>query len=273
MNSTTPITDEWIQQAVLAELKWEGRLEPNEVGVSVHNGIVTLTGLVDSYAKRLAAEEAAQRIQGVRAVANDVEIRLPLDTERSDADLAAAILYALEWDAFVPTDKLEVSVAHGWVALKGEVPRQYQKLDAERVVRRMAGVKGVTNLIAVQASVTPAELQQRIEAALVRGAQTDAEQIHVAIRGGKVVLTGNVRSWAEQHDAERAAWSAPGVQAVDDRLVVAIPGAQMRDVLGDATAEPGPAEGPAPRRRRRRGNLRGQLGRRTQGWAHGDSGR
>ena len=237
MNTTTPITDEWIQQAVIMELKWEGRIEPNEIGVAVEDGIVTLTGLVDAYAERLAAEEAAQRIHGVRAVANEIEIRLPQSNEGSDSDLAAAILHALHWDAFVPTDKLEISVAHGWVTLKGEVARPYQRLDAERVVRRLAGVKGLTNLIAVQATVTPTELKQQIEAALVRGAHTDAARINVEVRGGTVVLSGTVRSWAEQHDAERAVWLAPGVQAVEDRLLVEIPGAQMRDVLDEETIQ------------------------------------
>jgi osmotically-inducible protein OsmY len=213
------LTDEWIQEAVLAELKWEGRVQPSEVGVAVRDGIVTLTGLVDSYAKRVAAEEAAHRVRGVRAVVNDIEIRLPLDAERHDADLAAAIMHALEWDAFVPLDQIEVTVSHGWVTLRGEVPWQYQKLDAERVVRRLAGVRGVTNLITVQAAVTADELKRKIEEALVRRAQADAASIQVEVQGGKVVLSGTVRSWAEQREAERVAWAAPGVEAVENRII------------------------------------------------------
>ena len=175
---TETITDEQIQREVLAELKWEPRVKPNEIGVAVKDGVVTLTGWVDSYTKRWAAEEAAHRVRGVKAVANDIEVRLPSSAERTDADIAAAAVRALEWDALVPIDKLDVTVSKGWVTLKGDVEWQFQKEDAERAVRRLTGVKGVTNLITVKPRVAPSELKQKIEQALVRSAQTDAAADH-----------------------------------------------------------------------------------------------
>src|SRR5688572_19350826 len=167
-------TDEQIQRDVFAELKYDARVLPNEIGVAVKNGVVTLTGWVDSYAKKWAAEEAAHRVRGVKAVANDIEVRLTTTEERTDADIAAAAVRALESDAFVSVDNLDVTVSKGWVTLKGSVEWQYQKNDAERVVRRLTGVKGVSNLITVKPRVTPSELKQKIEQALVRSAETDA---------------------------------------------------------------------------------------------------
>jgi osmotically-inducible protein OsmY len=213
-------TDEEIQRDVLAELKWDARVQPNEIGVSVKDGVVILTGWVDSFLKKWDAEEAAHRVPGVKAVANDIEVRLP--SERTDADIAAAAIRALEWDAGIPSDKIELTVSKGSVILKGEVEWQYQKEDAERVVRRLSGVKGVTNLIVVKPRTTASELKKKIEEALVRNAQIDASRITVEVQGTKAILKGTVRSWAEKEEAERVAWLAPGITSVENRITLEI---------------------------------------------------
>jgi osmotically-inducible protein OsmY len=216
-------SDEEIQRDVLEELKWDARLQPNEIGVIVKNGIVTLTGWIDSYLKKVAAEEDAQRVPGVKAVVNDIEVRLPGSAERTDADLAKAVLDALRWDAAVPADNIEVTVDHGWVTLKGEVEYAFQKREAERVVERIAGVKGVTNLIEVRPRVTPEDLKEKIRQALVREAQLDASHITVDVQGGKIILRGRVRSYAEKKAAEEVAWHTPGVTDVENQIEVVPP--------------------------------------------------
>jgi osmotically-inducible protein OsmY len=218
--STEPRADQDIQSDVLAELKWDARVKPNEIGVTVKDGIVTLTGWVDSYTKKWAAEEAALRVRGVKAVANDIEVRLSPLYDRTDADIAATAVYALESDAFVSVDKLELTVSNGWVTLKGEVEWQYQREDAEQVVRRLSGVKGDTNLITVKPQAPLSNIKSQIEQALVRNAHVDAQGISVEVNGSKVVLTGTVRSWAEREEAERQAWLAPGATSVDNQIAV-----------------------------------------------------
>jgi osmotically-inducible protein OsmY len=218
--STEPRSDQGIQSDVLAELKWDARVKPNEIGVTVIDGIVTLTGWVDSYTKKWAAEQAALRVRGVKAVANDIDVRLSPLHERTDADIAGTAVYALESDAFVSVDNLELTVSKGWVTLKGEVEWQYQKEDAEQVVRRLSGVKGVTNLIDIKPQAVPTNIKTQIEQALVRSAHVDAQRIRVDVNGSNVALNGTVHSWAEREEAERQAWLAPGVASVDNQIAV-----------------------------------------------------
>jgi osmotically-inducible protein OsmY len=214
-------TDTELQKDVLEEMRWDSRVQPNEIGVSAKDGVVTLTGFVDSYLKKWAAEEAAHRVKGVRAVANDIEVRLPGLSERTDADIAAAVTRALKWDAFIPGDKVKVTVSKGWVTLDGELEYQFQKEEAEHAARRVMGVRGVTNLIRIKPSKpSPADLKKRIEDALVRNAETDAERIAVEVNGSTVVLKGTVRSYAEKQEAARVAWSAPGVASVENHISV-----------------------------------------------------
>lgn len=218
--ATETRTDAQIQADILSELEWDARVLPNEIGVVVKDGVVTLTGWVDSYTKKWAAEEAAHRVRAVKAVANDIEVRLSTAEERNDADIAAAAVRALEWDALISVDRLDVTVSKGWITLKGEVEWQYQRQDAERVIRRLSGVKGVSNLLVVKPRVAPADLKQKIEQALIRSAEVDAKRITVEVQGSKIILKGTVRSWTEKEEAERQAWLAPGVSSVENRIVI-----------------------------------------------------
>jgi osmotically-inducible protein OsmY len=223
MSSTTMIrSDEQIQRDVLDELTWDARVQPNEIGVAVKDGIVALTGWVDSFAKKWVAERAAHRVHGVMAVVNDIEVRLPGSAERSDEDIAVAATRALEWDTLVPTENVELTVSKGTVTLRGEVEWEFERQEAERAVRRLSGVRGVINAITVRPRVTasPQQLQQKIENALVRNAETDAQRITIDVDGSKVTLRGTVRSWMEKREAERIAWSSPGVTSVDNRIQI-----------------------------------------------------
>jgi osmotically-inducible protein OsmY len=214
------IDDTELQQRVIDELAFEPSVNAAHIGVAVKNGIVTLTGHVTSYAEKYAAENAAKRVQGVRAVVNELEVKLPGSSERTDEDIAEAAVAALKANTLVPDDKIKLTVENGWVTLEGEVEWHYQKTAAEDAVRNITGVRGVTNLITVKPNVTPSEIKRKIEDAFKRTAELDASNIQVEVDGGKVVLRGKVRSWAEREAAEREAWSAPGVWSVENYIAV-----------------------------------------------------
>jgi osmotically-inducible protein OsmY len=202
----------------MAELRWDPSVPATEIGVVVKDGVVTLTGTVDTYMKKWRAEEVAHRVNGVIAVANEIQVRWI--GERTDSDIAAAAVHALSWNGTIPQGKVHVTVDQGWVTLKGEVEWQYQRQEAERAVRRLLGVKGVSNLITVKPGATPSDLKKKIEDALVRNAQIDAERITVEVQGNKAILSGKVRSWAEREEAERVAWLAPGITSVDNKITL-----------------------------------------------------
>ena len=207
-----------IQRDVLAELAWEPRVQPNEIGVSVKTGVVTLSGVVDSFYKKWASEEAAHRVKGVLAVANDLEVALPSTSERTDEDIARAAIEALQADVVIADCPLRITVSNGWITIGGEAEWQHQKEDAERVVQRLWGVRGVTNQIAVKAQPTAAELEKQIQEALVRRGEHESD-VHVRVDGHTAILEGTVRSWAERQEAERAAW-APGITQIEDHIQI-----------------------------------------------------
>ena len=214
------MTDNDIQQLVVDELRWEPSLEDDDIAVGVKDGVVTLAGYSKSYLDKWKAERVASRVKGVKAIVNNIEVRLPSVSERHDPDIARAAVEALKWNVSVPKDRIRVKVEKGWVSLEGDVDWYYQREAAERAVRYLSGVKGVSNLIAVKARPTPSDVKQKIRDALERGAEFDADRITVEIDGNTAILRGTVRSYSEYRDAERAARNAPGITSVKNRLVV-----------------------------------------------------
>jgi osmotically-inducible protein OsmY len=215
-------SDSDIERDVRAELQWDPNLDATDIAVAVKNGVVTLTGFVKSYVDKYEAETAAKRVAGVSAVANDIEVRLPAIDQRPDPEIAREALSAIQSQLPISGENIKVVVNDGWITLEGEVAWQYQKQTAENAVRRIKGVKGVSNLVQVKPAQRPdpAEVKRKIEEALRRSAEVDANRIQVEAQDGQVVLKGTVRSWVEREEAERAAWAAPGVTKVEDRIVV-----------------------------------------------------
>lgn len=213
-------SDTDIQRDVADELKWEPSLKDDDIAVGVRDGVVTLAGFVNSFADKWKAERVASRVKGVKAVANDLEVKLPSTSQRADPDIARAAVDALKWNVLVPHDRIKVTVEDGWITLQGDAEWYFQREEAERAVRKLTGIKGVTNLILVKAQPTPSDVKTKIKEALERGAEFDAERITVDIDGHKAVLKGTVRSFAERRDAERAARNAPGVTEVENLIAV-----------------------------------------------------
>jgi osmotically-inducible protein OsmY len=218
--SMTKIDDSEIRRKVLAELDWDPSIDASAVGVAVKDGVVTLTGSIANYWQKKEVERVVKRVTGVKAVAEDLTIKLPGTAARSDADIAQSVLSGFRFNVAVPANSVKVMVENGWVTLEGEVEWQYQKSAAENAIKYLMGVKGVTNSISIKPRASAADVKAKIESAFARRAQLDANQIRVESTDNKVILRGSVHSWDEKEDAEQAAWAAPGVTKVENNVMV-----------------------------------------------------
>jgi osmotically-inducible protein OsmY len=214
-------TDAQLKKDIQDELGWDPAVHATDIGVIVKDGIVTLTGHLSSYAEKYAAERATERVSGVQALVMEVDVRLPSSSKRDDADLANAARNALAWNVVVPDSHIQLKVEKGWVTLTGEVEWDYQRKAADRAVRDLLGVVGVSNLIKVKPHVSTSDVQKKIQEALARQAETEAQQLQVLVDGSRVTLRGKVHSWVERQAAQGAAWSAPGVTNVVNELALA----------------------------------------------------
>jgi len=214
--------DTQVQKDVMAQLNWEPILNAAQIGVSVKNGVVTLTGIVDSYTKKITAERAAKKVSGVKAVAEEIQVGPSLISNKTDAEIAEAILVALKWHSAVMEDRIKIRVEKGVVTLDGQVEWEYQRSAAKSAIENLTGVKTIYNLISVKPRLVAEDLKSKIKAALQRSALADANDIKVEIDGNDVILSGMVHSIQEKEDAESAAWMAPGVSSVENRITVHI---------------------------------------------------
>lgn len=214
-------SDSELQQDVMSELEWDPRVDHADIGISVSDGVVTLNGYVRSYAEKQAAERAAQRVSGVKAIAEEIKVRNDFDATTADHEIAKRILDIFAWNVLIPQDKLGVKVEKGWVTLTGAVDWHFQAEEAKKAAGKISGVLGIMNRIEVRHRPTTGDIRKRIEAAFERQADLDAAGVTIALDGTKVKLSGKVKAWHERQVAERAAWAAPGVTLVEDHIVVA----------------------------------------------------
>lgn len=215
------MNDTALRQDVIDEIDFEPSVNAAHIGVAVDDGVVTLSGHVSSYAEKMAAEQAAKRVKGVRAIAQEIEVRYPNDLKTADDEIAKRALNILRWSAVVPKDAVQIRVQDGWVTLSGQLDWQFQRTAAESDVRKLSGVAGVFNNITIKAHVQTGDVKRKIEDALRRSSEVEAQGIHVSLLGdGKVALDGKVHDWQEWDAVSRAAWSAPGVTSVEDRLSI-----------------------------------------------------
>lgn len=212
-----------LQQRVLDELTFDPSVDAARIGVAAKSGVVTLSGHVGSVAERFAAERAVRRVKGVKAIAQELDVHLPADKKTADDEIAQRAVKLLEWDVLIPPGALAVEVERGVITLSGIVEWGYQRDEAERDLRRLGGVNGVINTIEVRPRVDAADVQSRLRAAFERNAELEASGISVTVKDNRVILSGKVKSWIEREEAERAAWSVPGVTAVDDRIAITRP--------------------------------------------------
>lgn len=213
-------TDSQLQHDVMAELEWEPAVDHADIGVAVNDGVVTLSGYVKNFTEKLAAEKAVRRVAGVRAIAEEIKVRLASDSKLADHEIAKRILDMIAWTVSIPNDVVKVKVEHGWVTLSGTVDWYFQSNEARKAAAKVSGVIGVSNLIEVKQHPAPADVKDRIVSAFKRQADLDAAAVTVITDGGTVKLSGKVHAWNERSIAERAAWSAPGVTRVEDHLTV-----------------------------------------------------
>ena len=214
-------TDTQLQQDVMDELQWDPRFNASEIGVAVKNGIVTLSGHVDNYTKKLAAEEAAKRVKDVKGLVEEITVQLVHDGKRSDQDIALAAVNLLKWNNAVPDQNIKVEVEDGWLTMEGHVDWQFQKDAAKSAVKDITGLKGVVNLLNIKPRVIAPVVRDTIKKALERSADIEADRIQIETAGNKVILRGKARTWNEKLEVERAAWSAPGVMEVEDEMILA----------------------------------------------------